>query len=1023
MSIKNVEDVYALSSMQRLMLMQSLSSGQRGAFCEQLTCTLTGTLRRDVLRAAWHDVVSRHPALRTGFAWEGLKKPLQFVYREVKLPWQEHDLGGLGEDEREADWDRILVRARQGFEITKPPLLRVDLGHWQDGEHRLAWTCHHLIVDGWSLALVLEEVFGTYEARCREEPRGMPPAYPFRNYIHWLSKQDVEQAQRYWQESFAGFRPNHHLPLAWSLPPGAIVDARFDEQEVTVPADFAADLGTFAAQQHCTLGTVLAGAWGLLLGRLQNLDDVAFGMTVSGRPPTLVGAETVIGPLMNNVPLRVQLDPDERVSAWLKGLHASLAELRQFEHTSLDDVHDWLDLPDSSRLFQSLVVLENYLQTSRRRVADELEIRDLQGTVTSQLPLTLIAMPQRGLELRVRYDCSRIEPDAASGLLEHLVTILGGLSRGGEQRLADVAMLSGRQRDRLAKLDRDSPPSELIDKCSDAVRLGQLTDVARQQSQSVRWLVVDDWGQTAPIGAPGELCVVNGRPNPSADSDAVYDTAAYRQVFSASGSALAVLATGLYARRLPDGSWQWLGSVDGSVRIGDCRIDPRRAEQRLIDHPLVAEAKVATVDNSLPHPRLIAYVVPTEESHTVLDQEGSAFLVSKVRDVIGDIVPLSGVPVSVVVLSKLPRNQAGEVDVDALPLPHQSRPASAPEYVAPRDPLESQLAMIWSDLLGVHPIGIRDGFLELGGQSSLAMSLISRVESETGRKLPIVSLFGAPTIEHLADLLRRPAASAEEQSLVPIRSSGSRRPLFCVHPAGGTVFCYLEFARHLDEEQPVYGLQAVGVDGQRAPHVSIEEMAAHYVASIRTVQAQGPYAVCGWSSGGIVAFEVARQLAADGETMHSLCLFDSAIRADSSQYTQDDVLAMLLMMFPGDSRSEIDRLRGQSATEQMAYFRRRAELARLVVEGTGQNQVRFVHDVFQANASAIAAYQPRQYEGRITLFRARQAATPMHEDPYLGWGNLAAEVDVVDVGGDHVTMFREPTVRQVASLMGRVLDQ
>lgn len=282
-------------------------------------------------------------------------------------------------------------------------------------------------------------------------------------------------------------------------------------------------------------------------------------------------------------------------------------------------------------------------------------------------------------------------------------------------------------------------------------------------------------------------------------------------------------------------------------------------------------------------------------------------------------------------------------------------------------------------------------------------------------------MFSEPTVENLARLLRRPAAPPEETALVPIRPQGDRRPLFCVHPAGGTVFCYLALARHLDPEQPVYGLQAIGIDGQQAPQGTVTEMAAHYVAAIRSAQTSGPYAVCGWSSGGILAYEVARQLEAAGQQISLLALFDAAIRSDEGEYTQEDVLAMLLMMFPGDSRQEVEALRNSSVAEQLTYFEQRAKSARLILEGADHSQIRFIHDVFQANVGAIASYRPRPYCGKVTLFRAATAATPMHRDPLLGWGKLVGEVEICEVPGDHVTMFREPTVGLLASLLERYL--
>ncbi len=435
------------------------------------------------------------------------------------------------------------------------------------------------------------------------------------------------------------------------------------------------------------------------------------------------------------------------------------------------------------------------------------------------------------------------------------------------------------------------------------------------------------------------------------------------------------IRTGLFVRRLPDRSWQWLGHMQG-VAVGDCRIDLRAAEDHVRQHPMVADGTVRVNDVARIHAGVAVYVVPAKQSKSLLDSDGRTLLSAQLRSSLGHVLPLGIVPVDIVALDSLPRLADGSADVASLPMPRRPRPESAPPYVAPRDAWEESLAEIWSELLGVHPIGIHDDFAELGGHSTLAVSLIGRIEEAFQRKLPLIAMFGEPTIENLARLLRRPAASPEENVLVPIRPQGQRQPLFCVHPAGGTVFCYLALARHLDPEQPVYGLQAVGIDGRQAPHGTLTEMAAHYAAAIQSAQASGPYAVCGWSSGGIVAYEVARQLETAGQRVSLLALFDAAIRGSEGEYTQDDVLAMMLMMFPGDSREEVEALRDRSTAEQLAYFEQRAKAAQLILDSAEQSQIRFIHDVFQANVDAIASYRPRPYPGKVTLFAPPRQRLP-----------------------------------------------
>lgn len=423
--------------------------------------------------------------------------------------------------------------------------------------------------------------------------------------------------------------------------------------------------------------------------------------------------------------------------------------------------------------------------------------------------------------------------------------------------------------------------------------------------------------------------------------------------------------------------------------------------------------------------RLAAYIVPAKGTSTLLDAQHHSFLIDRLRSELALRLAEHQTPSAYAVLEEIPRLPSGEVDRAALPSLSRPRPQSAGEYAPARDLLEAQLVALWQEVLGVAPVGVHDDFQDLGGVSVQAVSLASRVEEQFGRKLPLVSVFQQATIANVAQLLRQAPTSAEESCLATIRparagagegeSSGpAQPPLFCVHPAGGTVFCYLELARHLPADQPIYGLQAQGIDGTAAPHETVEEMAAHYIRAMQRVQPRGPYMICGWSSGGILAYEAARQLAEQGESTALLALFDAGITDPDAPFEESDLAPMLKMLFPDEDSGQAAALENLPADEQLAYFRERAEMAQLVVAGADASQARYIFEVFRKNVQAIAQYKPAPYAGKITLFRAQAHATPMHRERELGWARWAAEVEVVDVPGDHVTMFREPTIRIVA---------
>src|SRR6202023_1325730 len=222
---------------------------------------------------------------------------------------------------------------------------------------------------------------------------------------------------------------------------------------------------------------------------------------------------------------------------------------------------------------------------------------------------------------------------------------------------------------------------------------------------------------------------------------------------------------------------------------------------------------------------------------------------------------------------RLPLNANDKVDGQALPAPVPGREAPGRDFVAPRDPLELRLASIWEELLGSRPIGVRDDFFELGGHSLLAVQLMARLQAAFGRSLPTAAVLRHPTVEGLAALLREGAAPARRGALVEMTPGGARA-LFCVHPIGGDVLCYAHLPRPLGGEMAVHALQVPDRDGE-APWTTLEEMARHYVGCVRETQPAGPYALAGWSMGGVVAFEMARQLESAGEQVALLALMDA----------------------------------------------------------------------------------------------------------------------------------------------------
>jgi thioesterase domain-containing protein/acyl carrier protein len=382
-----------------------------------------------------------------------------------------------------------------------------------------------------------------------------------------------------------------------------------------------------------------------------------------------------------------------------------------------------------------------------------------------------------------------------------------------------------------------------------------------------------------------------------------------------------------------------------------------------------------------------------------------------------------------------------------------SRVATPDANLPPAHPLstvEQQLREIWEEILGIGPIGVNENFFELGGHSLMAVRLFSAIERCLDRHLPLATLLQAPTIAQLARVLDAADAADTEtasssggmsvsdrwSSLVPISATGSRPPLICVHGSGGNILGYRRLAQRLGPEQPVYGLQARGLDGVTAPVTRIEEMAANYVAELQSAWPDGPYALCGLSFGGTVAFEMARLLRQQGQAVALVALFDSCpehmdwLTAGENIYSRLTRLTSMLRCHLGNIRSLPVRgvpryVRAQLRTQRHMIrgfvWRHRY---RRYQKAPGENRSLPVElqNVEQACEMAFRGYRPRPYSGRVTLFRAAIRSAGEGDDPLFGWGHLAAGgVDVHDVPGSHVTMLNEPHVDRLAEKLSACL--
>ncbi len=483
-----------------------------------------------------------------------------------------------------------------------------------------------------------------------------------------------------------------------------------------------------------------------------------------------------------------------------------------------------------------------------------------------------------------------------------------------------------------------------------------------------------------------------------------------------------IYRTGDRARYGPEGDLEYMGRVDGQIKLRGIRIEPGDVEAALLGHPDVEEA-VVVLRGDEPNQRLVAYLVPKRDRNPSWGD---------MRAVLRKALPDPLIPSAFVTLAALPLTPSRKVDRQRLPEPDSDRVGIVKSHVAPRDLVELKLARIWQKVLGVDRVGVEDDFFELRGHSLLAAMLLFEIERAFGRRLPLTVIFDAPTVGQLASLLREEGWSPSWQSLVPIQEGGSRRPLFLVHALGGNVLTYRHLARRLGSEQPVYALQAQGLDGSQPPLRRVEDMASQYVAAIREVQPEGPYCVSGHSFGGTVAFEMARQLTAAGQRVSLVALIDAdnipdapppsgARAARGWRHFKERILFHMGAMKRLDVRA-IAAYAAEKTGVVLGWMARKLKgCYQSIRRARVPEAIRIVN---AAHQEASNQYVPGPYGGRVVLFRAfdRRQTNPGNYD--LGWAKVCrGGLEIIEVPGHHETLCDEAEVGPLAREFGAILKE
>jgi amino acid adenylation domain-containing protein len=447
-----IEDLYPLTPVQEGILFHTLAEPEAGHYVEQFVCHLRGALNVGALEKAWHRLIARHQALRASIHWSDCDQSFQLIHGTVGDPIDYRDWRGLSRSEHdERITDYLKSDRRRGFELSRPPLSRLAVFRLDADSHQLVWSIHHVVVDGWCLSILLNEMLEIYESIEQGQEPALEEIRPFRDYVAWRNCQSYANAQEYWRQYLKDFTVPTPIGISEQLhtcrqtPTEATA-----ELTLTLSVAASAALEAMARAVRLTPSTLIQGAWAILLSRYSGRSDVLFGVTVSGRPSDLAGVESMVGMFINVLPLRVAVTEDSQLLTWLRDLQATMVELRRFEAIPGARIQGWSDVPAGVPLFESIVIVQNLpILASLQERAKSLGVESARFIERTHYPLAVTVVPGAELQIKICFDSSRFEPDAIERTLGHLCAVLEAMAASPEQRLFELPLLTAREHEQL----------------------------------------------------------------------------------------------------------------------------------------------------------------------------------------------------------------------------------------------------------------------------------------------------------------------------------------------------------------------------------------------------------------------------------------------------------------------------------------------------------------------------------------------------------------------------------------------
>ncbi len=806
MDSKTIEAIYPLTFLQQQLLLHSLSSKEEDQGFLQVTCKIQGPLKFELFKESWQAVVALHGAFRTSLHWEDLQKPVQAVHKHAEIQWQYLDLSQEKDQQQQIE-QFLQTDKKLGLNFLKAPISRCALIKLAESEHLLVWSCHHLLFDGWSGKVALEHVLESYDALFQNKPHQPVKIPNYQSYVNWLSKLEEGKARKFWTEYLENFEK--HTLLSQT---GHESNKRFHFKErrlVIAESSFSA-LAKSLKNHRVTLSTFINNAWGLLLGKLSESQDVVFGTTVSGRSSGFPYIENMIGLFMNVLPVRVTINPELTFAQFMKRHQQKQLEAFEFQYIDQGTINTWIETSSNQQLYDSLVLTQNFM--SGEIEGAQLTLTELKGKVTSTQTLTIITEPGQNLEITLRYN-----PEIVNPLL-------------------------------------------------------------------IEWISIS----------------------------------------------------------LKDMVSMWIDDDQLTVEELQHKLEPPPSSTQLA-----------------------ARMHPSKD------------------------------------------------------LSYESTDSN---YIPPSNSLELELTKIWEELIGLYPIGVDDNFFEVGGDSFKALQLISKVGHQLNKQLSPTTLIQYPTIRSMVNSWKSESSSQEFPSLVPIRARGSKPPLFVIHGGGGHVFFYYPMVKHMDQDQPVFALQPVGLFGESEMHHSIKDMAKYYLETIKSVVPSGSFSILSTCLSDPICIEINNEMRKQGQAPLAMVIVDSSplhlIPRKRSRANLQTRISRFKKRYQQSASKALKKIfvgRYNKAVQPIKH-----KFTDLSIKYGSNQHARNLLEIQKNLRKLYTTYKWEKFDGKVTLIKTQLNRSWDEEI----WGLLAkGGVKVISMSGSHYSRFEEPYVITMAQGLQKELDE